>query len=114
MNNLLNNWLFQAIVGNIVCFILAKIAKWFYNDIKTTNYKSVQTPLQKHSKKVLRKQFYISLVITITDVPIFFLIPNQYLKAFSLIAIFFGVFFMYCSFECALECFNDIESNRGK
>ena len=113
MNNLLNNWLVQALIGNIVCFIFARIAKWIYNDIKNSKSKSIEKPLSKYSKKTLRKQFYISFACFITGTPLFFLTSNQYLKALSLIMMFFGMFLIYCSFECALECFNDNIDNRG-
>lgn len=111
--NLLNNWLVQAIIGNVVCYILSQIVKLLMNTPESAN-KDVSKPLAKHSKHVLRKEFYISLAVSITCVPIFFLIPNKYLKLISLMFMFLGIFFMYCAFECSLECFDDGISNRSK
>ena len=111
--DLLNNWLVQAIIGNFACFILSKIAKWFIANRKSNKNNNTKV-LSKYSKKILRKEFYISLIIAITSTPIFFFTSDNSLKLISFIGIFFGIFFVYCAFECALECFEDTPSNRCK
>ena len=111
--NLLNNWLAQAIIANVVCYILGKIVKWFIHDLKS-NRKEQNPTISKYSKKELRKEFYISLAITITCTPLFFFTQELFIKGLSFWGIFFGIFFMYCAFECSLECFNDKPSGRSK
>ena len=110
--NLLNNWLVQAIIGNLVCFLLSKIAMWFIKNTNSTNT-TTNTPY-KHSKKTLKKQFYISLVIAITSIPIFFFTSDVLIKSSSFWGIILGLFFAYCAFECALDSFDDSPSDRNQ
>lgn len=113
--NIFDNWLVQAIIGNVVCFILSKIATSFYTWIKTPTSKKVinsQKYTPSYPKKTLRKQFYICLVIMIICIPIFLSTTNQTLKALSLVLGPWSAFLMICSFECALESFEDIHDDR--
>ena len=115
MKDLLNNWLIQAIIGNVVCYFLSKFIfsfkKWLNTPIKTTINSKSNIPL--YSKKSLRKQFYVSLFIVILSIPIFILTSNQFLKVFSFFSFIWFIFFMYCAFECSLDSFDDITSNRS-
>lgn len=113
--NIFDNWLIQAVIGNVVCFILSKIAISFYNWIKTQSSKKVvntQEYTPSYSKKTLRKQFYICLIIMIICIPIFFFATNKTLKALSLVFGPWSAFLMLCSFECALENFKEIHDYR--
>ena len=110
---LLNNWLVQSIIANAVCFVLGKICIYFYKILKSNNSTIKEKPLSKYSKKSLRKQFYISFVVLIvSSIVLHFKLGNNYLTALSVTAIFWCIFFMYCAFECSLECFEDFPSNR--
>lgn len=111
--NLLNNWLFQTVVGNAICFILGKIVLYFYQILKTNNNNTFQKPLSKYSKKTLRKQFYISLGIDIIlIVLLFFFIGNNYFTVIATTIIFWSTLFIIFAFECSLECFEDFPCNR--
>ena len=110
--NLLDNWLIQAIIGNAICFILGKIALWFYKNLKSSNNKSVKKPLSKYSKKSLRKQFYISFIVNIISIFILlFFIGKNFLTIVCVTSIFWCTLFMIFAFECSLECFKDFPSN---
>jgi len=108
-----NNWLLQAIIGNIVWFILVKIVKWFIKNMESNNSSSNKT-VEKYSEHTLKKQFYISLVVSITSAPLFFFTSNQYLKAIAFLGIFFGIILMDFAFECSLEYFKDNPTNRSE
>jgi hypothetical protein len=116
MNDLLNNWLVQAVIGNVVCYLLSKAVKSFHKWLNSKSNKITDTPncYPKYSKKALRKQFYISLCVAITGVPIFFLSTSQFLKYVSSFMMFFGVVLFYFAFECALDSFDDAISDRSK
>lgn len=115
MKDLLNNWLVQAIIGNLVCYLLSKSVKSFRKWLNSPSNKvDNMRCYPKYSKKTLRKQFYISLAFAITGVPIFFLTTNQYLKCISFFMMFFGVTLFYFAFECALDSFEDVTGNGSK
>lgn len=116
MKELLNNWLIQAIIGNVVCYLLSKTIKPFYQwlNSKSNKVSNTQTCRPQYSKKSLRKQFYISLSVAITGIPIFFLTTDQFLKCVSFFMMLFGFILFYFAFEGALGCFEDVISDRSK
>jgi len=115
MNDLLNNWLFQAIFGNVVCYLLSKLVKSFLKWIKSSSSETTtSSSFPKYPKKLLKKQFYISLSFTITGIPLFFLTNNQFLKCVSFLMMFLGIILFDFAFECALDSFDDVISNRCK
>ncbi len=113
--NILDNWLLQAIIGNVVCFVLGKIAVYFFNSIKSNNAKTSKKLLSNYSKKILRQQFYISLVFNlISIIGLFFFIGKNFLTVLCTTVIFWSTLFMIFAFECSLECFKDSPRNRRK
>lgn len=99
---LLDNWLVQAIIGNVACFILSRVLKSFIRYFSTPP-KTEKTTY--YSKSALRKEFYISLTI-ILFIAFCFAYPS--LKSdsniiFPISIVLWALFFLISAFECSLE-----------
>lgn len=110
--NLINNWLFQAIFANILWGIITMLVKAFIKWINTKPQKtqvSLNTP--RYSKKTLRLQFYICLIIGILSFYTL-LFADESSKAVSIVSFGWCLFLMISSFECSLESFEDINTKK--
>ena len=113
--NILDNWLIQSIIGNVVCFILGKIIIYFFNFLKSKNMTFSNKKISHYSKKTLRTEFYISFIINIISITgLFFFIGKNFLTVLCTSIIFWSTLFMIFAFECSLECFKDYPRNRCK
>lgn len=119
MDKLLNNWLFQVILGNIVWILFCKVVKYFKNYFKILNEYNSKNPNnnssnQLYPKKLLKKQFDISFkVSSISTVTLLVLLANNLQYKFSFLFLlliifdFFCYLFMLGAFEGSLEHFDD-------
>lgn len=117
--NLLNNWLIQAILGNVAWILFCRIIKNLKTFLKTLNennskQNSSNSPKKLYSKKLLKNQFNICFkVSSISTISLLVILANnlqyQFFALFILLIIF--VFFSYIlmlgSFEGSLERFDD-------
>ena len=110
--NLLNNWLFQSIISNLIWVIILAIVKWIRSMSKKEKAEIINDKI--YSKKLVKNQFnicfYLSSFLTII---LFVLIANNLQIRFQFLFIFaiFGIFFCYIlmlgAFEASLEYMPD-------
>ena len=105
--NIFDNWLIQAIVGNIVWIVLCRLVKCFFT---VQPYTPSNNPADIYPKTLVKKQFYtccrVSSVATITLIVLLF--NNLYKQYESLcillmITIFFCYILMAGAFDAALN-----------
>lgn len=105
--NLLDNWLFQTLVGNFIFFILGKICMYLYNSFKN---QPSPTNTTTYSAKTLRIQFYVCMIIDLISLILIFNVNLEFLKVFLATIIFWATLFLIFAFECSVE---QINSNRA-
>ena len=111
---LLNNWLVQVIIGNIIWIFLCNISKKvqkFFEYINETPASNSSTKL--YPKELLKKQFNISFkVSSISTIVIFVILANnlqyklQFLFILLIIVVIFCYLFMLGAFDGATEYFD--------
>lgn len=98
--NIFNNWLFQAVIANLICFLLGNV---FISIYKT--FKKIDTANIKNSYKIstLRKQFYFSLILLIVSVILLFIFKKQTILVTACVLGFWCIVFIISAFECSVE-----------
>ena len=93
--NLLNNWLIQAIIGNIVWFILCKIVKWFRNNSKKQKVEIIKD--KSYSKSLIQKQFHICFwVSSCLSILIIIILINHLQNKIPTLFLFFVIINFWC------------------
>lgn len=116
MKALLNNWLFQTIIGNIIWIVLCSFSKKFKKFLKYIDETPTSNTSNKlYPKELLKKQFNISFkVSSVSSIVIFIMLinnihsiyPYQILFLFLIVVVIFCYLFMLGAFEGATEYFD--------
>jgi len=114
--DLLNNWLIQAIIGNLVWLILAKIFKWFRDNSQIKNKEIIND--KEYSKILVKKQFSVCFwIASISTIILLVILLNQLQNKYSFLFVFLIIIVFWCyilmlgAFEASFKYMPDDKFN---
>lgn len=119
--NLLNNWLVQAIVGNIIWLILCETIKYISKKMKSNNKTQVNISNKSCSVDLIQKQFsfaYYCVIFSTFTLACYIANKSQNINLlvilFFVLLLYFGVFGLQHSFYKLFNQFSNNTANRHK